>query len=220
VAERAVKQRIETRYSREGTWAHRVYSMSLLTGWSPHLIVPDAVPELIEPLEIAIEATRIIIRGRQFLVEQRLPALQGEPDVWGTSDVVILDYSGRAAAIIDLKFGCGVIVEADTPQLATYGLLAASKYGLSRRGLDAWIVQPRVKHIDGVMRRHHYTAGDLAVFERIMRSAAAATRQPDAPRHAGSHCVFCSARSDCETRRCHETAGLGADVNPALIDSD
>jgi hypothetical protein len=158
VAERAVKQRIETVYSREGTWAHSVYAASLLTGWSPFIIVPDAALELVETLETAVEATRAIIHNRPFLVEQRLPPLPDEPEVWGTSDVVVLDHAHHAAAVVDLKFGRGVLVEAGTPQLATYGLLAAAKYGLSYRGLDAWIVQPRAEHSDGVTRRHHYTA--------------------------------------------------------------
>jgi hypothetical protein len=219
-AERAVERRIETSYSREGTWAHSVYAASLLTGWPSHMIVPDADPDLIKALEIAIEATRTIIRGQPFLVEQRLPALQDEPDVWGTSDVVVLDYARRVTMIIDLKFGRGVLVEADMPQLATYGLLAVAKYGLSHRGLDAWIVQPRAEHSNGIARRQHYTADDLTAFAQVMRAAAAATRQPSAPRHAGSHCVFCAVRSNCETRLRHEMAGFGADIDLTLVGED
>jgi hypothetical protein len=218
-AERAVKQRIETVYSREGTWAHSVYAIALLTGWSPSIIVPHAEPELVETLEVAVTATRAIIRNRLFLIEQRLSALPGEPDVWGTSDVVVLDHAGRAAAVADLKFGRGVLVEADTPQLATYGLLAAAKYGLSSGGLDTWIVQPRAEHSDGVARWHHYPATGLAGFEQMMRAAAAATRQPDAPRHAGSHCMFCAVRSDCETRRHHEMAGFAADIDLQSVEA-
>lgn len=217
-AERAVRQRAETVYSREGTWAHSVYAASLLTGWLPRIIVPSAAPELAETLDIAAAATRAIIRNRPFLIEQRLPALEGEPDVWGTADVVVLDHAGRVAAVADLKFGRGVLVEADTPQLATYGLLAAAKYGLSHHGLDTWIVQPRAEHSDGVARRHHYTTAALAAFEQVMRTAAAAARQPGAPRHAGSHCMFCAVRGDCETRRRHEMAGFGADIDLALIE--
>jgi hypothetical protein len=217
-AERTVKQRVETVYSREGSWAHSVYAASLLTGWSPYTIVPDATSALTERLEVAIEATRVIIRNRPFLVEQRLTALPGEPDVWGTSDVVVLDHACRAAAVVDLKFGRGVLVEADTPQLGAYGVLAAAKYGLSHRGLDAWIVQPRAEHSDGITRRHHYTADDLAAFEQVLRAAATATRQPDAPRHAGSHCMFCAVRGECETRRRHEMAGFGADTDLRLVE--
>jgi hypothetical protein len=211
-------ERTETGYSREGTWAHSVYAVSLLTGWLPRRILPDAAPELVEALEVAVEATRAIIRGRPFVVEQRLSALPGEPDVWGTSDVVVLGFSGCATAIVDLKFGRGVLVEAYTPQLATYGVLATAKYGASSRGLDTWIVQPRAEHSDGITRRHHYTAEELAAFEQTLRQAAAATRKADAPRHAGSHCRFCAVRGDCETRQRHEIAGFGADTDLALVE--
>jgi hypothetical protein len=216
-AERDV-ERIETSYSIEGTWAHSVYAVALLSGWSPREIVPNVASDLLEALEVAVEATRAIIRSRPFLVEQRLPALRSEPDVWGTSDVVVMDYADRVAAIVDLKFGRGVLVEANTPQLATYGVLAAAKYDLSYRGLDAWIVQPRAEHSDGVTRLHHYTAGDLAAFERWMRRAAEATRQPNAPRRAGPHCRFCAVRGECETRWRHEMAGFGADFDLALVE--
>jgi hypothetical protein len=132
----------------------------------------------------------------------------------------VLDHASRAAAIIDLKFGRGVLVGADTPQLAAYGILAVAKYGLSYHGLDTWIVQPRAEHSDGVTRRHHYTGANLVAFEQVMRTAAAATRQPDAPRHAGPHCMFCAVRSDCETRHRHEMAGLGVDTDLALVEED
>jgi hypothetical protein len=217
-AERGI-ERLETAYSREGTWAHGVYAAALVSGWSPRVIVPNAASDLLEALEIAIAATRAIIRGRPFLVEQRLPALLGEPDVWGTSDVVVLDYADRASAIVDLKFGRGVLVEANTPQLATYGVLSVAKYCLSRQGLDTWIVQPRAEHSDGITRQHHYTAGDLTLFEQWMRRAAEATRQPVAPRHAGPHCRFCAVRGECETRIRHEMAGFGADTDLALVEA-
>jgi hypothetical protein len=218
-AERGI-ERDETSYSQEGTGAHEVYAAALLSGWSPSEIVPNAAPDLLEALEVAVKATRAIIRGRSFLVEQRLLALRGEPDVWGTSDVVVLDYASRTSAVIDLKFGRGVLVEANTPQLGVYGVLAAAKYRLSHRGLDTWIVQPRAEHSDGVTRRHHYTAGDLAAFEHWMRRAAKATRQPNAPRYAGPHCRFCAVRGECETGIRHEMAGFGADTDLALVEAD
>jgi hypothetical protein len=216
-AERGI-ERVETVYSAEGTLGHSVYTASLLTGWSPRLISPQAKPDLLDALEVSVGTTRSIIRNRRFLVEQRLAALPDEPAIWGTSDVVALDHAGRVADIIDLKLGAGVLVEASTPQLGVYGVLAAASYGVSHRGVSTWILQPRAEHSEGIARKHHYSADDLAAFRQKMLDAAAATRQTDAPRRAGPHCMFCAVRGECETRRQHELAGFGADTDLALVE--
>lgn len=81
----------------------------------------------------------------QLLLEQRMPT--GIPGCWGTSDAVLV--SPQHVEIVDLKYGQGVMVWADDPQLRLYGIGALETYG-DLLG-DAEIVrltvfQPRLEH--------------------------------------------------------------------------
>jgi hypothetical protein len=114
------------------------------------------------------------------------------PQVWGTADCITFEF-GRVDGVIDLKFGVGVVVDPETPQLAIYALLAAQHFGMSATGITVTIVQPRL----GLLRSHHYSPEALDRFEQTLRAAVAAAEQPDAPRHAGSWCWFCPATGTC-----------------------
>ena len=121
--------------------------------------------------------------------------------MWGTSDLVGFSKAGPVDRIIDLKFGEGLVVEADELQLGIYALLAARMYGISPDGVTAWIIQPRCDHADGPARQHHYTCADLDQLEVRIRMAAAATALPAALRQAGPWCRFCAAAANCPTRQ-------------------
>ena len=129
----------------------------------------------LRPLALSLELARQILNGRAFMVETRLRPLPGLAEVWGTSDLVGFSKAGPVDRIIDLKFGEGILVEADEVQLGIYALLAARMYGASPDGVTAWIIQPRCDHADGPARQHHYTCADLDQLE------SAYARQPLRP---------------------------------------
>jgi hypothetical protein len=197
-AEQAAPRSLPGFAAEQGTAVHALFAQCLATGSPPDRSTDD--PVILPPLVEALTLTRRIIGGRPALLETRLPALPGLPNVWGTCDVAVFDHLSRLAAIIDLKFG-GYVVPADSLQLAIYAVLAGARFGVAPAGVTTWIVQPRALHLHGPARGAHYTQADLAMVEQHIRAAAARTASPGAPRKAGEWCTFCPAAASCETRQ-------------------
>jgi DNA polymerase bacteriophage-type len=193
-AEKAVPTPPVSGFAAEGTEAHRIFAQSLEQGVAPAVLTDDLA--LAAPLAVAVEHARSCIAGRAVLLEHRLPPLPDLPQVWGTADCLAFDQD-RVNGVLDLKFGTGVVVEADTLQLGIYALLAARHFGIATTGITATILQPRIGHQDGPVRSYHYTPEELEQLEQTIRAAVVATEQPDAPRHAGEWCRFCNAAGTC-----------------------
>jgi hypothetical protein len=186
-------------FSEAGTAVHKLFARCLLQGLPAWALTTD--PDVLQPLSLALDLTREILAGRPFMVELRLPPLYDLPKVWGTTDLIVFSDEGPIEAIVDLKFGEAIGVEANTVQLGIYGLLAARQFGVAPIGLTTWIIQPRHDHDGGPARYHHYSPADLERLEVRLRQAVAATEQPDEPRHAGDWCRFCAAVSRCPVRQ-------------------
>jgi Protein of unknown function (DUF2800) len=198
-AERAAPPAPASTFADEGTYAHELFARCLTRRLSADAVTDD--PGIAAPLALSLDLTRRILDGRAFLVETRLRPLPGLPDIWGTSDLIGFSTAGPVDTILDLKFGEGILVEADEVQLGIYALLAARLYGASPDGITVWIIQPRCDHADGPARRHHYSLAALDRLEGDIRAAAAAAALPDAPRQAGTWCRFCAAAGECPTRQ-------------------
>src|SRR5262249_18641447 len=175
-------------FATEGTLAHSLFAEALLHTVSPFNLTPDIT--MPTPLSVAVSPAAQVIDGRRFVVEQRVPPLPGLPAIWGTTDVVVFDRYDRVAMIIDLKFGRGILVEADAVQLMIYALLAAQHFGASPDGVTAAIIQPRAWHPAGCTRSHHHTTIALDGLLIRLRNAVAAVEDPDALRVPGSWCGF------------------------------
>jgi hypothetical protein len=186
-------------FSEAGTAAHKLFARCLLHGLRPQALTAN--PDLLLPLILALDLTRKILAGRPSMVELRLPQLYDLPKVWGTTDLIVFSDEGPIEAIIDLKFGEAIGVEANTVQLGIYGLLAARQFGVAPTGLTTWIIQPRHDHDGGPARYHHYSPADLERLESRLRQAVVAIEQPAAPRRAGEWCRFCAAVSCCPARQ-------------------
>jgi DNA polymerase len=195
LAERLAPPSPVSAFAEEGTEAHRIFAECLTRSVTPGSLTSDTA--LIDPLRHALLLAADVIAGRRFLVEQRLEPIPGLSKVWGTADVIVFDQHDRVVAILDLKFGAGVAVEADAVQLQIYALLAAQQYGASPDGIAVHIIQPRREHIRGPHRSHHVSTGDLDRLVGRLEAAAQAAEPPDAPRIAGSWCQFCVAASTC-----------------------
>ena len=182
-----------------GTAAHVLFAKALHFGLVAETVTTD--PMVLHPLALALEAARQILGNDPFMVELRLPALVGLSAIWGTADVVGFTSIGPVNSIVDLKFGENIAVEADTPQLGVYGLLAARCFDVAPGGITVWVIQPRCAHPGGPARSHHYSCADLDRLEARLRRAAAAAFEPGAPRHAGEWCRWCRAASTCAVRQ-------------------
>jgi DNA polymerase len=204
MAERLAPPSPVSSFAEEGTEAHRIFAECLLNSVPVASLTHD--PTVIDPLRHALFLAADVIAGRGFLVEQRLEPVPGMPKVWGTADVIIFDQHERVAAIIDLKFGAGIAVEANAIQLQIYSLLAAQQYGASPDGITAYIIQPRREHVRGPLRSHHLTTNDLGRLVGQLNVAVQATEAPDAPRIPGSWCRFCAAAASCPEYRSQSSA--------------
>jgi len=186
-------------YADEGSRVHEAFARCLLEGRTAADVIAD--PYLAVPLQEALDHTRRIIAGRAVLIEQRLHPIDDMPEVWGTADVLVFDPPRRLSAVIDLKFGSNILVEANALQLGVYGLLGARRFGLSQDGLTTWIVQPRCAHPEGPARSHHYDIPALRALLSTLRAAAMATRRQGAARIPGPWCRFCPAWPVCPERQ-------------------
>ena len=204
LAERLMPPSPASTFAEEGTEAHRIFAECLINSVPVASLTKD--PFLIDPLRHALFLAADVIAGRKFLVEQRLEPLPGMTKVWGTADVIVFDHHDRVVAIIDLKFGAGIAVEANAIQLQIYALLAAQQYGASPDGITVYIIQPRREHVRGPLRSHHLTTDDLSQLVGRLNAAVQATEAPDALRIAGSWCRFCAAAVSCPEYRSQPSA--------------
>lgn len=202
-------------YANEGTQAHD-YAEAILTG----RIELDSIPL---PFQAAVgyyvkHCRDLVTPDAEVFVESKVPLFYQQEDT-GTCDFAVVS-DGRIV-IADLKYGAGVLVEAEqNKQLAIYAYSFA--VALRKEGLwapdDNWtvemqIVQPR-HHADTPVRTWSITLGELHEFCRDIDAAAERIRLEQdlvfAP--SDSACRWCPAKMLCPARR--------ADLLDALPDFD
>lgn len=136
----------------------------------------------------------------EYMIEQRLPLAEIDKGMFGTSDLIFLDYDSRVIVVVDWKFGVGVKVFAQgNKQLILYGIAAYLRYELFAEfdRIQVVVVQPRLDHVDTA---EVLTADVPGLVERF-RLSAEATHHPDAPLIAGDWCIFCPAKPHCPAVR-------------------
>lgn len=198
--------RPSSRYAREGTAAHAVAEM-ILRG---DIFLPDKVKvenqEFIVSPGMCRDVRPYIEHIHQFLVdtplvmvEQRVVIKRTFKMVWGTIDCGVI-LPGQAH-VVDLKYGRGVAVQPDSPQLKLYGLgLVEGFYNrvASDYPVTLTVCQPRVPRDEGPLRSHATTIGALRewrsreVVPAIERIRAGVTSE-----HPGHWCRWCVRRAEC-----------------------
>ena len=95
-------------------------------------------------------------KPKKVLIEQKVILHQGY-GMFGTADC-FFGYKDKNEkihlAIYDLKYGKGVVVEADSPQLIYYALAVAETFKLTPDVYHLNIFQPRADHSDGQHRTY------------------------------------------------------------------
>lgn len=192
-------------YAHEGTAAHALAERCLNLGIDAHLAMfpPDHVAydsaDMRANVQVYLDYVRNqMTEGATLFVEQRLQIF-GQYEVWGTADAVIVTADG-VIKIIDLKFGKGILVEAeDNTQLLLYGVGGLSFDWLSPvpvHTVEAHIVQPRRSNYPS----QSYPVADLAAWvqENTHKVARAFNGTDEA--NPGLHCKWCPIKGTCRER--------------------
>lgn len=132
------------------------------------------------------------------LVEQRLDFSKWVPQGFGTGDTVIV--ADDVLTIIDLKYGVGILVEAEkNPQMMCYALgalqLFDSIYDINKVLMT--IFQPRREHIS----TYEITKEELLKWaDTVLAPTAKLAVNGDGEFKAGAHCQFCKVKATCRKR--------------------
>lgn len=192
-------------YAREGSAAHALAELCLKQGIGAHGPTMPKGHEAYDNFDLRSNVQvyldyvrRQMPPGSTLFVEQRLQIF-GQYEVWGTADAVIVTADG-IIKIIDLKFGKGLLVEAeDNTQLLLYGVGGLSFDWLSEvpvHTVEAHIVQPRRSNYPS----QSYPVADLAkwVQENTHKVARAFNGTDEA--NPGTHCKWCPIKGTCRER--------------------
>lgn len=132
------------------------------------------------------------------LVEQRLDFSKWVPQSFGTGDTVIV--ADDVLTIIDLKYGVGILVEAEkNPQMMCYALGALQLfdgiYDINKVSMT--IFQPRREHIS----TYEITKEELLKWaDTVLAPTAQLAASGDGEFKAGAHCQFCKVKATCRKR--------------------
>lgn len=219
----------DTQASIEGTAAHWAMAEMLHGRMVAEGQITDAgtilTSEMIESAEVIVRDVQKLLAGQQlsvFAIEQRVSmASRIHEQNWGTPDVRAYCPTTRTLWIWDFKHGHEFVPEYENWQLIDYAAGVCAEVGLD--GLtDQWttviltVVQPRNYDPAGPVRRWVVKASDLrGYFNRLQMAAEDATSGAAGTR-AGSWCVHCKARGDCQTlqRDAYRTAAIAGDAVP------
>ncbi len=146
----------------------------------------------------AIEEARKVCKEPSVMIEQKLDFSKYVPDGFGTGDCIIA--SDDTLHIVDLKYGKGVLVEAEwNPQMMLYALGALQMYDIlyDIQSVSMSIFQPRRENISTWTIPVHELY-DWAATELIPKAQLA--YKGEGEYCAGSWCTFCKASTKCRAR--------------------
>lgn len=132
------------------------------------------------------------------LIEQRVDFSKWVPGGFGTADAIIV--SDDVLTIIDLKYGLGVLVDAEkNSQMMCYALGALQLFDgiYDIEKISMTIFQPRREHIST------YEVSKKELFDwadTILKPAAQLASKGEGEFKAGEHCRFCKVKAACRKR--------------------
>jgi len=220
VTKTAGMTRPSSKFAREGTAAHMVAEMSL----KGDIFLPDKVEvegdeyivsrgmcQALNPYITHVQGLMKRWAARVFL-EKRLVVPRTSRMVWGTMDCGVYSPMHGNLDVVDLKYGRGHFVDADTPQLKLYALGLAHLVGVTDPDASVFmtICQPRVG--DTPLRTHTMTMGALWdwAYDEV-RPAIKRIKADDQTENAGPHCRWCVRKTACAAyTRKHQTQAASA----------
>lgn len=207
-------------YAEEGTTAHEL-AEHVLGCWTDGTFLPECeeipVPENIasnkyysEEMKEAISHYVDFVTGEFYemqkgpfggpvtmRLEEKLDMSGYAPESFGSADVVLV--SEQILHIIDLKYGKGVKVPAESPQFKMYALGALAKFNKGGiKYVRMSVAQPRLNHFDTVSVR----VEDLLQWGMdVLRPKAKLAYEGKGEQVVGSWCQFCPVKVTCRAQR-------------------
>lgn len=213
----------DTEYSREGTAAHDLASRCLTEGVDAKThhgkifngFVAD--DEMCEAVQVYLEEVWGRIPADDpdvvFRVEQKVDLSWLHPGMYGSSDCYLFKRKLKLLDVLDYKHGVGIPVDAEwNSQAMIYALGALHRLWeeeVKRTGkvisilqlvdtVEVVIVQPRWRVEEERIKKWSISTRDLIYWGiHILKGAAAACEDENAPLRPGDHCRFCPAIAGC-----------------------
>jgi hypothetical protein len=214
-------------YAREGSAAHAMAEHCLKNqcdAWEG--VLPDEFqkydsPEMRTHVQGYLDYVRRHTGPGELFIEQRLQIFP-TMDVWGTADAVIVTADG-VIKLVDLKYGSGVLVEADdNTQLLLYGIGALTLDWLSAvpvHAVEVHIYQPRRNNVVSKT----YTVEELVEWVKENEYRVARAHAGTNFAVPGAHCKWCPVKGTCRERAEHNLKMAAFDfaaAEPVCADKD
>lgn len=207
-------------YAEEGTTAHEL-AEHVLGCWTDGTFLPECeeipVPENIasnkyysEEMKEAISHYVAFVTGEfyemqkgpfggsvRMYLEEKLDISGYAPGSFGSADVSLV--SEQMLHIIDLKYGKGVKVPAESPQFKMYALGVLAKFGGPKvKRIRMSVAQPRLKHFETI----EVDVRDLLDWaEKVLRPKAKLAYEGKGEQVVGSWCQFCPVKATCRAQK-------------------
>lgn len=130
-------------------------------------------------------------------LEEKLDISKFAPESFGSSDVTLLSPS--ILHIVDLKYGKGVKVPAESPQFKMYALGALAKFNNgSIKYVRMSVGQPRLHHYDTI----EMSVPDLLEWAtKVLQPKAKLAFEGKGKQVVGSWCQFCPVKATCRAQK-------------------
>jgi hypothetical protein len=250
LSEGIVKQ--TSRYAKEGTAAHALLEHCLTTGADAETLIGERYEvegesfavdnEMADAVNSSIDIVRTLIKtedGDVIFVEQSVPLtfMTGEPDAYGTADIVGLTEGGTVLVVADFKYGQGVQVYASellpqegakrpNGQLSMYALGWLHQYGAVYEDIThvkLVVLQPRIEWVD----EYTLPLEALRDMESVIREAAGQVELNKQVYAEGNdldlipgekQCKFCNAKAICPALKAVVSTGLATIAEPSKVE--
>ena len=182
-------------------WTGRQVVLSMTDGW----FVDAEMTESIE-LYLSEVAEREEAGHTERYIEHKLSLSAIDPsdpllaENRGTCDCVIVNRRTGKISIIDLKYGKGVMVPGDSPQLKNYALMALISFGMDGgwKEIETVVVQPRAFSEGERVKPVSFAPIDLIDgFLGEIVGAMEEALDPNARLSVGKWCMWCQAKDIC-----------------------
>jgi len=201
----------------EGTTAHALAEICLTENCNPSDFIGQDVEGYPVNDEMADHVAAYVAYVKSFsgvhLYEQRVDFSEWIPNGFGTSDAIVIDESNKTCHVIDLKYGKGVIVDAENnSQGMLYALGTLSQFGYlyDFDNIVIHIYQPRVKNYSS----WQVTTDALLKWAEWAKQRAEEALSDNAPRTpTDKGCTWCKAKSSCKALAEHSLKVIMSDFD-------